>query len=177
MSTWQEQALAAFNAGIPDFGRNDEAVDLSDEVPPNPVQVAFEKEQFVKAGGPEGWDDPTPAADDGLTKTLVANRVGQPFGSAVLLKAARTEERQVGADTWRYRYDASGELISAGVVSTDGGALSKRSEEGTTVDLTKAARPGMVRFERTAIDNEDWILGWNDKGENVRAYPAEEVEA
>ena len=46
-----------------------------------------------------------------------------------------------------------------------------------TRDLSKAASRGKVRYEHTQIPGENgpetWVLGWNDRGENIYSAPLE----
>jgi hypothetical protein len=62
-------------------------------------------------------------------------------------------------------------------LSTEGNDLHRRADvEGTTIDLSKRASPHKVRFEQTTIDGSQWVLEWNDQGENIYGSPLEDHE-
>ncbi len=135
------------------LAKHDDEPLTTDVTPSDPVGQFFEKAAFVAAGGPENWSD-------SLAKSAIA----------------RTEERvTANGDVWRYSYGSNSQLISARVVNGDGGELRKGAEE-SDVNLVKAASPHHVRYERAILDGSEWVLGWNDRGENCYASPLEDHE-
>jgi hypothetical protein len=143
--------------------RDEDPIDTID-VPDDPTAKVVERAAFEKAGGPKDWNLDDDGNRDALAKRASSFVAEAPFGSAVgLAKTSRTEI----TNGWEYRYDVNGELVGARETTQDGGPLAKRAAEATTVDLSKRASPHKIRLEKTIIDGDEWILGYDHEGENV----------
>jgi hypothetical protein len=174
--------LTIHNRSLASLDDDDDAPDVPDTVP-DPVGAYFQRAENVAAGVPTDFAvSPTPEDSDTLAKRdarmdpVLANRLAESgvFGTAAtLVKNARTETENGVERT----FDEHNELIRARVTNGDhdGGELAKGvDDEGTTVNLAKAASPHRIRYEQEVIDGEPWVLAWNDRGENVYANSLED---
>jgi hypothetical protein len=126
--------------------QSDEPSTTDDDEAADPVGAYFQRAKDIAAGVPADF---SPSLRKNATRVdYFAGRYGS---NAQPISAKRDDNLQKRAS------------VTAEPASTD-------------VDLSKAASRGKIRFEKTIIDGEEWVLGWNDRGENCYSCSVAEHE-